>query len=69
MKTKIEVDESTAKFFYDQIMGSYPGHMSMIPNSPTLRSLLLAHGVKDEDTFNEFLVQVADKLEGYKLTF
>jgi hypothetical protein len=69
MEKKITVDESTAKFFYDQIMGSYSGHMSLIPNSPILKSLLNAHGVKNEDTFNEFLVQVADKLEGYKLTF
>jgi len=69
MKTKIEVDESTAKFFYDQIMGSYSGHMSLIPNSPTLRSLLHAHGVKDEDTFNEFLVQVVGKLKGCNFPF
>jgi len=69
MANKITVDESTAKFFYDQIMGLYPGHMSKIPNNPTLSSLLNTHGVKNVATFNEFLIQVADKLEGCKLIF
>ena len=59
-------DEASALFFYDQLMGTYSGHMSNIPNNPVMQSFLKSHGVNDEKSFLNFLRGVADSLEEYK---
>lgn len=58
------VNYPTAKFFYDQCVGNTSGHMAMIPNTPILQSLALAHGVETEEEFAAFLRYVADWLDG-----
>lgn len=61
-KKEVSVNDSIANLVYDQMMGTYSGHMANIPNNPTLMSICNASGVTDRKTFKEFLKQVADKL-------
>jgi hypothetical protein len=62
MENKVQVNESIAKLFFEQIMGTYSGHMAAIPNNPTLKSICEASGAFDKKTFKQFLIDVADKL-------
>jgi hypothetical protein len=62
MEGDVKVNESIAKLFYDQIMGTYSGHMAHIPNNPVLKSICEASGVVGQETFKEFLTEVAEKL-------
>ena len=65
MKNKeIKVNESIANLFYAQCMGSYSGHMSMIPNKPTLNSICAACSVESESDFKEFLLLLSENLKG-----
>jgi len=63
MKNEIKVNESIANLFFDQCFGSYSGHMSSIPNNPTLKSICEACGVKSKNDFKEFLKLVSDNIE------
>ena len=58
-----EVNHAVARFFMDQCIGSYPGHMSNIHYSPTIYGLCSAHGVYNHEGFAQFLRQVADQLD------
>jgi hypothetical protein len=65
----MQVSKELARFFMDQCAGSYSGHMSNIPNNPTLFGLFRAHGVSepsgraDPKGFAVFLRAVADALD------
>ena len=65
----MEVSKGTAEFFKQQCIGEFSGHMSMIPNNPTLFGLLQAHGcdranaTTDDEEFIKFLRACADALE------
>lgn len=61
---EINVNESIAKLFYDQCMGSTSGHMANIPNSPILSAICLASGVVNENDFKQFLIDVSEELDG-----
>jgi len=59
------VSESVSKFFKDQVIGSHNGHMSLLPNNPTLQGLAMAHGAdKSDEDFAKFLRAVADWIDG-----
>lgn len=66
----MQVSKELARFFMDQCAGSYSGHMSNIPNNPTLFGLCLAHNVAtpggrpDKKDFAVFLRAVATALDG-----
>ena len=65
----MKISRELALFFKEQIYGTYTGHMSEIPNNPTLHGLLSAHGINQytgTDDFPEFLRAVADALSETK---
>lgn len=61
-KEKIQVNEAMAELFYEQCVGQYNGHMSAIPNNPTLMSICKACGVKDKKDFKEFLLKLSENI-------
>ena len=59
----MEVSRELALFFFDQVAGQYSGHMSAIPNNPTLRGLCEAHAATGRVDFAEFLAAIASALK------
>jgi len=61
----MKVSKETAKFFMDQCVGTYSGHMAAIPNNPVLYGLLKCHGIDQHSTHQmaEFLCAVAYELK------
>jgi hypothetical protein len=58
------VQKEMAKFFMDQVIGDYDGHMAPIPNNPVLNSIATAYGIKYQPKqFAEFLRGIADALD------
>ena len=65
----MNVSKEVAEFFYEQCAGEYSGHMSTIPNNPTVQGLLRAHGITNPrhpdslKQFAEFCRLVAEQLD------
>ena len=61
-----ESSKAMAIFFYEQCAGSYSGHMSNVPNNPTLNGLVTAcigkHNVSRAE-FADLLRDFADSLD------
>ncbi len=65
----MKTNKAMAIFFYEQCAGSFSGHMSSIPNNPTLFGIIKAH-TKDNNSmnaaskkeFSEFLMSIAENL-------
>lgn len=45
------MNETLAKFFYEQCAGTFAGHMGMVPNNPTLFALVQATGGKQDNMY------------------
>ena len=67
----MNVSEGVANFFKDQLFGTSDGHMATIPNNPTLRALMIAHGISEQSSkedadhkIAEFLRECADWIDG-----
>lgn len=66
------MEKRLAKAFMNACIGKTCGHMAEIPNNPHIYSLLSACGVCDagfsardeEKAFSDFLIEVADSLNG-----
>jgi hypothetical protein len=64
------MNETLAKFFYEQCAGTTSGHMAMVPNNPTMFALVRAYTGKHdncyaatEKQFAEMLREMADALD------
>jgi len=62
VQEEVKVNEAIANLFYEQCMGTHSGHMANIPNNPVLMSICVASGVKDVNSFKQFLASVDDHL-------
>lgn len=63
------ITKELATYFIEEAFGSYSGHMSMIPNNPSLQGLARAHGCADSngrierESMKQFLRDIADAIE------
>lgn len=59
---KVHVSIEIASLFFQQVKGTYPGHMADIPYHPTLKSICEVCNVRTETEFGEFCLQIGKLL-------
>jgi hypothetical protein len=56
------MNEALAKYFYEQCAGTTPGHSAMIPNNPTLFTLVKAFTCRKDNCYAATQTEFANML-------